>query len=463
MDEPLYSGIDFVTLPFYAALIFFYARRVQSQNQAENPLYRYYTRGLFTKLLAGFLVCLIYIFYYGGGDTIGYFESSCLMTRMLFLNQEVYFSVLSGNLSIENLNVYYTSDLCCPDYYKDPQSFAVVRFVSPLVLLSGFNYFAATALMALVSYGGIWRMFLLFNALFPGMERKLATAILFMPSVLFWGSAILKDTITFSALCWLTVSVYYVFIKPERRLYHFFTLAVAVYLIISIKPYIFVAILPGATIWILFNRIKNISNPIIRISVAPVIMLVGLAVSSLLFSTFSESLGDYGSVDKALNKAVVTKNDLTREAYGQNSFDIGEIDGSVSGLISKFPAAYMAGMFRPYLWDVTNPVMLMSALENTFLLLLVIRLLLRTGPGFFIRVFSNPALIFCFIFTIFFAFALGLTTANFGALVRYKIPAIPFFLIIIFVLEAAKDQEPAEAEAIEENSAEITTHEVVTT
>lgn len=459
----MYSGIDFVTLPFYAALIFFYARRVQSQNQAENPLYRYYTRGLFTKLLAGFLVCLIYIFYYGGGDTIGYFESSCLMTRMLFLNQEVYFSVLSGNLSIENLNVYYTSDLCCPDYYKDPQSFAVVRFVSPLVLLSGFNYFAATALMALVSYGGIWRMFLLFNALFPGMERKLATAILFMPSVLFWGSAILKDTITFSALCWLTVSVYYVFIKPERRLYHFFTLAVAVYLIISIKPYIFVAILPGATIWILFNRIKNISNPIIRISVAPVIMLVGLAVSSLLFSTFSESLGDYGSVDKALNKAVVTKNDLTREAYGQNSFDIGEIDGSVSGLISKFPAAYMAGMFRPYLWDVTNPVMLMSALENTFLLLLVIRLLLRTGPGFFIRVFSNPALIFCFIFTIFFAFALGLTTANFGALVRYKIPAIPFFLIIIFVLEAAKDQEPAEAEAIEENSAEITTHEVVTT
>lgn len=463
MDEPLYSGIDFVTLPFFVALIFFYARRVQSQNQEENPLYRYFTRGLITKVLAGFLVCLIYIFYYGGGDTIGYFESSRLMTRMLFINPEVYFSVLGGNLSIDNLNVYYTSDLCCPDYYKDPQSFAVVRFVSPLVLISGFNYFAATALMALVSYGGIWRLFLLFNSLFPGMEKKLATAILFMPSVMFWGSAILKDTITFSALCWLTVSVYYVFIKPERRMYHFLTLAVAVYLIISIKPYIFVAILPGATIWILFNRIKNISNPIIRLSVAPVIIILGLGVSSLLFSTFSESLGDYGSVDKALNKAVITKNDLTREAYGQNSFDIGEIDGSVSGLISKFPAAYMAGMFRPYLWDVTNPVMLMSALENSYLLLLIIRLLLRSGPGFFIRVFSNPVLIFCFVFTIFFAFALGLTTANFGALVRYKIPAIPFFLLIIFVLESGKDRAPAETATVEENSAETIAHEVVTT
>lgn len=463
MDEPLYSGIDFVTLPFFVALIFFYARRVQSQNQEENPLYRYFTRGLITKVLAGFLVCLIYIFYYGGGDTIGYFESSRLMTRMLFINPEVYFSVLGGNLSIDNLNVYYTSDLCCPDYYKDPQSFAVVRFVSPLVLISGFNYFAASALMALVSYGGIWRLFLLFNSLFPGMEKKLATAILFMPSVMFWGSAILKDTITFSALCWLTVSVYYVFIKPERRMYHFLTLAVAVYLIISIKPYIFVAILPGATIWILFNRIKNISNPIIRLSVAPVIIILGLGVSSLLFSTFSESLGDYGSVDKALNKAVITKNDLTREAYGQNSFDIGEIDGSVSGLISKFPAAYMAGMFRPYLWDVTNPVMLMSALENSYLLLLIIRLLLRSGPGFFIRVFSNPVLIFCFVFTIFFAFALGLTTANFGALVRYKIPAIPFFLLIIFVLESGKDRAPAETATVEENSAETTANEVVTT
>lgn len=463
MEEPLYSGIDFVMLPFYVAIIFFFARRVQNLNQESNPLYKYYTRGLMAKILAGFLVCLIYIFYYGGGDTIGYFVSSRLVSKMLFVDPEVYFSVMAGNLTIENLNVYYTKGLCCPDYYRDAQSFSVVRFASPFILLSGNNFFAATALFAWVSYSGIWRLFMLFCKLFPSISAKIATSILFIPSVMFWGSAILKDTITFSSLCWVTVSVYYLFIKPERRFSHAISLAIAVYLIISIKPYIFVAILPGATIWVLYNRISSISNPIIRLSVAPVILLIGLGISTLLFSTFSESLGDYGSVDKALNKAVVTKNDLTREAYGQNSFDIGEIDGSVSGLLVKFPEAYMAGMFRPYFWDVTNPVMLMSALENSFLLFMFIRLLLRSGPGFFIRVFSNPVLIFCFVFTIFFAFALGITTANFGALVRYKIPAIPFFLLMIYIMESGKDKASNSQEPEPVSESQTTTYEVVET
>jgi hypothetical protein len=169
--------------------------------------------------------------------------------------------------------------------------------------------------------------------------------------------------------------------------------------------------------------------------IAPAIMVVGIGLSTFLISSFSSSLGDYGDVDKAINKAVVTKNDLTREAYGQNSFDIGELDGSVGSLLSKFPAAIVAGLFRPFLWDVSNPIMLISALENTFMILLTLRVLLLLGPGMFVRIFSNPVLIFCFVFSIFFAFALGITTANFGALVRYKIPAIPFFLSMLYVLE----------------------------
>jgi hypothetical protein len=43
-------------------------------------------------------------------------------------------------------------------------------------------------------------------------------------------------------------------------------------------------------------------------------------------------------------------------------------------------------------------------------------------------------LIFAFSFTIIFAFGVGLATANFGALVRYKIPMLPFFVGGLFVL-----------------------------
>ena len=104
MEEELYSGVDLVAIPFYAALIFFLGRRIQQQRIQENPLYKYYTRGLIAKIVSGLLVCLVYIFYYKGGDTIGYFQSARLVSRMIFINPGVFFSVMGGTLTHENLS-----------------------------------------------------------------------------------------------------------------------------------------------------------------------------------------------------------------------------------------------------------------------------------------------------------------------------------------------------------------------
>ena len=391
------------------------------------------------------MVCLLYIFYYGGGDTIGYFQSAETLSEMLFKDQDAYFSILSGNLSTKNLYRFTDFGMDFPHYFKDPQSFTVVRITSPLLFLSGFSFFATTLIFAWLSYSGIWRLFLLLNELFPNMEKKFAIAVLYMPSLLFWGSAILKDTVTFSAACWFTYAIYMFFIKREKRKTFFAVLIFAAYIILSIKPYILIALMPGTTIWILFSRIGRIDNAFIRVLISPAIIVVGLGIVSTLMGALSENLGDFGSVDKALDKAIVTQKDLTREAYGKNSFDIGEIDPSIGGLIRKFPVSVMYGLYGPFLWNASNPVMLLSALENTFLLLFTIKVLLTGGIfSFFRRIFNQPFLIFCFVFAIFFSFALGLTTANFGALVRYKIPVIPFFLSLLYILDNLRTSEAFE-------------------
>lgn len=391
------------------------------------------------KLVGGVLVCAIYVFYYQGGDTTGFYKSASLLAQMGFVNQETFFSVLGGNLSNENLYKFVTNGLCCPDYYKDPQSFMVVRLAAPFVFLSGFSFWVCTLFFAWLSYSGIWRLFLLFNELYPNMEKRLAISILYMPSVLFWGSAILKDTVTFSAACWLTYCIYKVFIKPEKRTKHIIYLILASFLLVSIKPYIFVALLPGSTIWILYSRITTVRSSFIRLLISPAIIGIGILGSSAILSALSSRLGSFSSVETAIDKAIVTKNDLTRDAYGENSFDIGEIDGSVGSVVSKFPVALVAGLFRPFLWDVRNPVMLISALENSLMLLLTLRIFLVVGP---FRVFSwigkEPLLIFSFVFAVFFSFSVGLTTANFGALVRYKIPSIPFYMSLLFILDTKR-------------------------
>jgi hypothetical protein len=232
-------------------------------------------------------------------------------------------------------------------------------------------------------------------------------------------------------------------------------LVIASYVIISIKAYIFVALIPGATIWILYDRIKNIQSAFFRILIAPVIIGIGILGSSFILSSLGSSLGSYGSIDKAIDKAIVTKNDLTRDAYGQNSFDIGEMDGSIGSIISKCPVALTAGLFRPFLWDVRNPVMLISAIENTILLLLTFRVFFRLGPfRFFRTIFSEPLLIFSFIFVIFFSFSVGLSTANFGALVRYKIPSLPFFMCLLMILDEVKVREIIERKRLRQEAEE---------
>ncbi|MEX1188524.1 MAG: hypothetical protein WED33_04650 [Bacteroidia bacterium] len=436
MNEALFSLKDFILMPVYLLIIFYVANQIKNNNIEQNPLYKFYTRGLFLKLLGGIMVCLIYVFYYGGGDTIGFYKSARLLARLSFVNQETFFSVLGGNLSNLNLMRFIENDLCCPDYYRDPQSFMVVRMAAPFVLFSGISFFGTTLIFAWLSYAGIWRLFLLFNELYPGMEKKFAISILYMPSVLFWGSAILKDTITFSAACWVTVCVYYVFIKNKQRTRYFIYLFLSSFILVSIKPYIFVALLPGATIWILYTRITSIQSGFFRLLISPAIIAIGLFGSSAILTALGSRLGSFASVDTAIDKAIVTKNDLTRDAYGENSFDIGEIDGSIGSIVSKFPVALTAGLFRPFLWDVTNPVMLLSAFENTLMLLLTIRILLSFGPfRFFSEISKEPLLIFSFVFVVFFSFSVGLTTANFGALVRYKIPSIPFFMSLLMILD----------------------------
>jgi hypothetical protein len=48
---------------------------------------------------------------------------------------------------------------------------------------------------------------------------------------------------------------------------------------------------------------------------------------------------------------------------------------------------------------------------------------------------DEPMLIFTFVFSMIFAFAVGLSSYNFGALVRYKIPCMSYFMATIYIIE----------------------------
>ena len=82
------------------------------------------------------------------------------------------------------------------------------------------------------------------------------------------------------------------------------------------------------------------------------------------------------------------------------------------------------------------------------MLLFTIRIFYRTGIIRTLKtVGRNSTAFFCIFFAMFFAFSVGFTAYNFGALVRYKIPCIPFFVAGLFILNFITEEENAKRKA----------------
>jgi len=432
----LISLFDWVLAPFYLICIYFIAKIISRKLASKgNPIYGYFMSGLFAKIGGAVGLCMIYVYYYEyGGDTTNYHEDSCALMRLLFQSSADFFNAWLMPLS-PRTSTYFTNETGYPMYVKDSNAFMVVRLLVPIQLLSFGSYLISSILMGVVSFTGVWKLYDVFCDYYPTLYKYFAFTVLFLPSVLFWGSGILKDSWTLAAAGWYTYSFYRIFIKGNRIFFSILTLFISIFILVTIKPYIFVGLLPGSLLWLIWARLSKIKSTFIKIIVAPIIIVFGLGLGGGIWMLTSSSLGKYSSIDSMVEKAYIASDDLKREYYKGNSFDLGSYDPSLSGVFSKFPIATITGLFRPFIWETKNIVMLMSGLENLMILGFTVYVLFRKPLTATKELVNNPLVLFCLIFAIFFAFSVAISTSNFGALVRLRIPLLPFFLSGLIIIE----------------------------
>ena len=79
--------------------------------------------------------------------------------------------------------------------------------------------------------------------------------------------------------------------------------------------------------------------------------------------------------------------------------------------------------------------MLFSALESLILLLATVYVLVKCHVyKFFYYIFSDPYLLFCFVFSVTLGIIIGFSTFNFGTLVRYRLPILPFYSFMLLAI-----------------------------
>jgi hypothetical protein len=128
-----------------------------------------------------------------------------------------------------------------------------------------------------------------------------------------------------------------------------------------------------------------------------------------------------------------SRNTAEGEGGGSN-FSVGKTNSPLQMAVS-LPIGVVNTYFRPFLWEVRSPVAVISALESFAFLALTFLCFKKVGVGkTFNMIFSDPVIAFCFVFALLFGGLIGITTVNFGALVRYKIPCIPFYAMAFILV-----------------------------
>ena len=194
---------DIILVPIYLTLILLICARIKSKNIARFPEYKYFTKGIAFKLLGVSAFISIYLFYYGGGDTINYFKGARAVGNLLLEDFEKGIAVLFNTSSYYNHLSSFNSITGYPSHYmwRDPSTFSVSRYSALFYLLGAKSFIITSFIVCCFSFIGLWKFYRLLNMLYPGYKKGMAYIILFLPSIAFWGSGIMKDSYTVSSAC----------------------------------------------------------------------------------------------------------------------------------------------------------------------------------------------------------------------------------------------------------------------
>ena len=214
-------------------------------------------------------------------------------------------------------------------------------------------------------------------------------------------------------------------------------LLLAFIVIFSVKKYILLCFAPALIIWVYAANMAVIKPKVLKMMMAPFVLMVCLLLAYWAILKVGEDDARY-AIENIAQTARITAYDIrygwgARDGIG-SGYDLGELDGTLGSMLILMPNAINVALFRPYLWEVQNPLMLLAAMESFFVLALALVVLYKTRLIEIFKVGTKPIVFFCLVFSLVFAFAVGISTYNFGTLMRYKIPMMPFFLAALLVI-----------------------------
>ncbi len=455
---------------------------------------RWFQGAFILKVLSGFLLYLIYTYYYtdwSTSDIWKYYDDGMVMFSALREQPMDYLKMLVG---IGNDGSHFEQYYDRMNHWYRPFSSSIandthtiIRFNAFMRLFSLGHYNVHSVVANFLGLVGLTGTLHFLKEMAPSKEKWFFAGVFFMPGMMFWASGVLKEPLLLFGLGMLLYAV----VKwadhgfSWKRL---LVILVSVSLQTTVKSYALAAIGLSLAAWLLSRKLPSTKPALVflGIFVLGTISLAAihqLAPSQSLFTRMAHrqyefyQLADGGTYLKSIKgdslyvaasdyeklefvndrKEVATLEsvqavswrDAKKEGVTKVSLRAGEnyevlLDYGKTGstietprlepnfwsVFKASPVALLNAMFRPFPWNIRSPFMLLSGIENLIILLLLILIVIRFKGD----VLAHPIFWVAVTFSFYILILTGLVTPVVGAIVRYKVPALPFLVCALMAL-----------------------------
>ncbi len=424
--------LDFILFPFYV-LLFYFIFSARRKNYSDPILRYYHKQGFWIKIIAVIAFTFFNTMISVGDSFLLFFTEGSHMCHMILKDASQIKWLYLPSIDYDQTLLKNPANM---GYLKGENNYMIVRITAILSFFSFQKYLILNLFFSMLSFSGVWRLYRFFYEQYPHLHKQMAIAILYLPTFVFWSSGILKDPICTGSLGWLTYALYESFYKKKDLLKNAFIIFCAGYLLYVIKVYILISYVPFFFLFLILKNVNLIKSRFWRVAFVVGFIVLAMGMFTTVMQQLAGTLGAYGGSDVTKNISIYQKAYAEQEDVG-SSFSLGvEYDGSVSSLLKIAPAAIIATLYRPFIWESKKISTLLSSLESMVIMFFTLSVFYKARPLNFIRcIFRDATVLYCILFALLFALFVGATTANFGTLVRYKIPCMPFYIIAIFLIQ----------------------------
>jgi hypothetical protein len=412
-----------LTLPYLLFLLFLIGKIpfIKESGIKTNAL----QFAFLAKVFCGFLVYLIYAYYYGNrieADTFKYFDDSYYLYEALYTKPVDFFKMLFGincegsyfdHMYYDKMNNWYRAYE--NSLYNDNR--LIIRVNAVLRIFSFGNYHVHSIILNFIAFIGSVGMARFFLH-FVKSKWKVYLAVFFIPSVIFWSSGILKESLLLFAMGLFCFFIYRLVLT--KNWINLVLLILPFLLLVLLKFYVFVAFFPAILGWY-FSETTRFKWK------AYLLVFSVLSLIALVLGLLNPS---YNFIHILVRKQHDFIN-MSIAFHVNSAIQMDYLDENIFSIIKAVPMGIINSLTRPWPFEIKNALFIPAIIENFVLLSLILIAIIQKVKN---PIRSVNFIAFCFLFTLFLYSIIGISTPILGALVRYKIPAMPFLVIGILSL-----------------------------